>query len=63
MAIPAKAMKTVQLIPTWKAAASIYITAIVNGTPEGQRAGIAGVHEMAEHLDRINAENKESNNG
>ena len=54
----AKVVKTVQLIPTWKAAASIYITAIVNGTPEGQQAGIAGVHEMAEHLDRINAENK-----
>lgn len=53
-----KTLKTVQLIPTWKAAASIYITAIVNGTPEGQQAGIAGVHEMAEHLDRINAENK-----
>ena len=35
-----KTLKTVQLIPTWKAAASIYITAIVNGTPEGQRAGI-----------------------
>ncbi len=58
-----KPLKTVQLIPTWKAAASIYITAIVNGTPEGQRAGIAGVHEMAEHLDRINADNSDTDEG
>lgn len=53
-------IKTVKIIPTWKAAASIYITAIVNGTPEGQRAGMAGVHEMAEHLDRINKENSDT---
>ena len=57
MATPAK---TVKIIPTWKAAASIYIMALENGTAEGQRAARAGIYEMAEHLDRINADNSDT---
>lgn len=55
----AKVIKTVKIIPTWKAAASIYIMALENGTPQGKEAGRAGIYEMAEHLDRINDDNKE----
>ena len=59
----AKAAKTVQLIPTWKAAANIYIMALENGTAEGKAAGRAGIHEMAEHLDKINADNSDTDEG
>ena len=55
-----KTIKTVKIIPTWNAAAHIYMTALVNGTPDGRRAGQAGILEMAEHLDRINAENSDT---
>jgi len=55
-----KEIKTVQIIPTWKAAASIYIMALENGTREGQDAARAGIYEMAEHLDRINADNSDT---
>lgn len=50
---------TVNLTPTWKAAANIYIMALENGTDEGKKAGRAGIYEMAAHLDRINAEREE----
>ena len=48
--------KTVKIVPTWKSAASIYIMALEAGTPEGKQAARDGIYEMAEHLDRINAE-------
>jgi hypothetical protein len=54
----AKVVETIDLTPTWKTAAHIYMTALVNGTAEGRRAGQEGILEMAAHLDRINAENK-----
>jgi len=53
-------IKTVKIVPTWKAAAHIYMTALVNGTAEGRRNAQAGIMEMAEHLDRINAENSDT---
>ena len=62
-----KLVGTIDLTPTgrypgisWKAAAQIYIMAVENGTAEGKKAGRAGIMEMAEHLDRINTENKGS---
>ena len=55
-----KLVGTINLAPTWKAAAQIYIMAVENGTAEGKKAGRAGIMEMAEHLDRINTENKGS---
>lgn len=60
MGTPAKVVK---IIPTWKAAASIYIMALENGTHEGKAAGRAGIYEMAEHLDRINADNSDTDEG
>ena len=56
----AKVVKTIDLTPTWKTAAHIYMTALVNGTAEGRQAGQAGILEMAAHLDRINAENSDT---
>lgn len=56
----AKQIKTIKIVPTWNAAAHIYMTALVNGTGEGRRAAQAGILEMAEHLDRINAENSDT---
>lgn len=43
--------KTISLIPTWRAAASIYIMALENGTPEGQQMAKQGILEMAERFD------------
>ena len=56
----ATTVKTIKITPTWKAAAHIYMTALVNGTAEGRRAAQEGIMEMAEHLDRINAENSDT---
>lgn len=53
-----KPAKTIELTPTWKAAARIYMAALENGTYEGKKNAEAGIMEMAEHLDRINEENK-----
>lgn len=53
---------TVELVPSWKAAAQIYVMAIQNGTFEGQKAGIAGVMDMAEKLDALRAE-RQANKG
>jgi hypothetical protein len=43
--------KTVKIVPTWKAAARIYMMALVNGTYEGRQAAEAGIMEMAERSD------------
>jgi hypothetical protein len=44
----------IDMNPTWKAAAQIYLAAIQNGTPEGVRAGLAGINEMAAACDSLN---------
>jgi hypothetical protein len=49
-------VKTISLIPTWRAAARIYMQCLEHGTEEGKQAAREGILEMAEHLDRINAE-------
>jgi len=43
----------VNLVPSWAAAAQIYLMALENGTPEGIRAGREGVLSMAETLDAL----------
>lgn len=52
--------ETIQLTPTWAAAANIYIMALENGTDEGKAAAREGIREMAAHLDRINRERREA---
>ncbi len=54
-------VKTIELVPTWKAAARIYMMALVNGTHEGRKAAEAGILEMAEKLDAINEERRAAN--
>tara|TARA_R110000824_G_scaffold370174_1_gene559737 strand:+ start:1187 stop:1453 length:267 start_codon:yes stop_codon:yes gene_type:complete len=44
----------IDMTPTWKSAAMIYVAAIQNGTPEGVKAGIAGINEMAAACDSLN---------
>lgn len=58
MSANVKTVKTVTINPTWRAAASIYIMALENGTPEGRRAAREGIYEMADHLDKLNADSK-----
>lgn len=55
-----KQIKSVSLVPNWKAAAQIYIMALENGTPEGKQAAKAGIAEMAEKFDAYIAANKEN---
>ena len=50
-----KSVESVEMVPTWKAAAQIYVMAIQHGTREGKRAGIEGVMEMADKLDALRA--------
>lgn len=52
--------KTISLVPSWKAAASIYIMAMEAGTPEGKEAAKAGIMEMAEKFDAYIEANKEA---
>lgn len=52
-------VKSIPLVPNWKAAASIYIMAIEAGTPKGVEAGKAGVMEMASKFDAYIESNKE----
>jgi len=54
-----KQVGTVELVPSWKAAAQIYVMAIQNGTPQGERAGIEGIMDMAAKLDALNAKRQE----
>jgi len=46
--------KTISLIPSWKAAASIYIMALQNGSPVGVEAAQDGILEMATMIDGFN---------
>lgn len=50
----AETKETIELIPTWKAAARIYMMALINGTGEGVKAGEEGIMEMAGKLDALN---------
>jgi len=43
------------LMPTWKAAAQIYIMCLESGSDEGMQAAREGILEMGEKLDVINA--------
>lgn len=43
--------KTINITPTWRAAASIYIMALENGTAEGREEAKAGLMDMAERFD------------
>lgn len=52
--------KGVELVPTWKAAAQIFIMAIENGTAEGQRAGHQGIMDMADKLDALRKAQEEA---
>ena len=54
--------KFIDMTPTWKAAAMIYVAAIQNGTPEGVKAGIAGINEMAAACDSLNEKITAMNN-
>lgn len=53
-----KPVKTIELIPTWRAAARIYVACLLNGTEEGKRNAEDGIMEMAEKLDALVAERK-----
>lgn len=53
-----KTIKTVSLIPNWKAAASIYILAF-EANCGGRTAAKEGIMEMAEKFDAYIAANKE----
>ena len=56
-----KTIKTIKLIPTWKAAARIYIECMKHGTtPVGKEAAEAGIMEMAEKFDAYIEANKEA---
>lgn len=46
--------ETIDLTPTWQAAARIYITVLMHGNPDGQRNAIDGILEMGKHLDNAN---------
>lgn len=50
--------KTISLVPTWRAAAQIFIMALENGTEEGKRHAREGILEMAGKLDELNNELK-----
>lgn len=45
------AKTTINIQPTWRAAASIYLLALECGTPEGKEEAKAGLLEMAERFD------------
>lgn len=51
-------VKTIDLTPTWRAAARIYIACLLNGTDEGKRNAEEGIMEMAEKLDRVVEESR-----
>lgn len=45
---------TIKIVPTWVAAARIYMAALINGTYEGRNAAESGILEMGQKLDRLN---------
>ena len=52
-----KKVGTIDLTPTWKDIANIYIPILCNGTPKAQIEAAKGVKFMAELLDIINDKN------
>lgn len=51
--------RSINLVPSWKAAAQIYIMAIENGTAEGPAAGRDGIYQMADAIDSLNKKARE----
>lgn len=52
-------MKTIDLTPTWKTAATIHATCLRDGTPEGQRMAFKEVVKMGKLIDKLQARLKE----
>ena len=54
--MPTTEPRTVNLAPTWRAAMSIYIAALENGTGAGREAARAELMRVADILDQQNAD-------
>lgn len=44
---------SISLVPSWEVAASIYVTAVQNGTREGVQSGLEGLRDMGERMDKM----------
>jgi len=53
-------MRTVDLTPTWRAAAQIIAAALENGTGEGKEMARAELFRMGELLDKLLEQQKEN---
>jgi len=51
-------MKTIDLTPTWKTAATIYATTLKDGTDKGKQMAFEEVQKMGELIDNLQAELK-----
>ncbi len=50
-----KAIKTIDITPTWVAAVRIYMAVLEDGTEEGKIAAREDLTELGERMDRLNA--------
>lgn len=53
-----RAIKTIDLTPTWESLIPVFVAAIQDGTPAGRAAAIGELTRLAVFADKVNAENK-----
>lgn len=51
-------IKTIDILPTWRQAMSIYITSLEHGNEQGKKSAREELYRIADYLDMLNKKNK-----